>query len=57
MKIVGEGALEKALQLSGSDVGGWCVFAKPAPEQEGESQYIDPGGAAVGVQHFSSERL
>ncbi|KAG7549354.1 RNA-binding domain superfamily, partial [Arabidopsis thaliana x Arabidopsis arenosa] len=34
MKIKGEDAKEKALQLSGTDVGGWTVIVKPVPSQK-----------------------
>ncbi|CAH8269907.1 unnamed protein product [Arabidopsis lyrata] len=34
MRIEGEGAEEKALQLSGTDVGGWTAIVKPAPSQK-----------------------
>ncbi|KAL1210987.1 Nucleolin 2 [Cardamine amara subsp. amara] len=54
--IAGEGALEKALELSGSyvDVGGWQVFAKESPYQ---GEYIDPGWAAVSKKHFNSQHM
>ncbi|CAL9229007.1 unnamed protein product [Arabidopsis halleri] len=34
MKIKGEDAKEKALQLSGTDVGGWTAIVKPVPSQK-----------------------
>ncbi|KAG7607970.1 RNA-binding domain superfamily [Arabidopsis suecica] len=34
MWIKGEGAEDKALQLSGTDVGGWTVIVKPKPKHE-----------------------
>ncbi|CAL9224586.1 unnamed protein product [Arabidopsis halleri] len=49
-----EGAVEKALKLSGSAVeGGWRVFAKETPFTR---DYIDPGWAHVSFKHFSSVR-
>ncbi|KAG7580344.1 RNA-binding domain superfamily [Arabidopsis suecica] len=49
-----EGAVEKALKLSGSAVeGGWRVFVKESPFN---GDYIDPGWADVSFKHFSSER-
>ncbi|VVB05789.1 unnamed protein product [Arabis nemorensis] len=36
--ISGEGALEKALELSGSDVGGWTVVVKPEPTPNRNNQ-------------------
>ncbi|KAF2551578.1 hypothetical protein F2Q68_00033725 [Brassica cretica] len=38
--IVGEGAAEKALKLSGSDAGGWKAIVNPYPfmETEGRSE-------------------
>lgn len=32
--FLGEGAVDKALQLSGSDMGGWTVIAEPHPFPE-----------------------
>ncbi|CAL9243329.1 unnamed protein product, partial [Arabidopsis halleri] len=37
----GEGARDKALELSGSDVGGWNVVVKAVPQQK---DYYDPAG-------------
>ncbi|KAG7549328.1 hypothetical protein ISN45_Aa06g002300 [Arabidopsis thaliana x Arabidopsis arenosa] len=34
MRIEGEDVEEKALQLSGTDVGGWTAIVKPAPLQK-----------------------
>ncbi|CAH8269877.1 unnamed protein product [Arabidopsis lyrata] len=34
MRIEGEDVEEKALQLSGTDVGGWTAIVKPKPKEE-----------------------
>ncbi|CAN7020536.1 unnamed protein product [Brassica oleracea var. botrytis] len=42
--LLGDGAEGKALQLNGTDIGGWNALVKVEPEQEDEesSRYIDP---------------
>ncbi|XP_010490829.1 PREDICTED: uncharacterized protein LOC104768520 [Camelina sativa] len=39
MFLVGEGVEEKALELNGTDVGGWTAIVKAAPSQ---TEYMDP---------------
>ncbi|XP_010423706.1 PREDICTED: nucleolin 1-like [Camelina sativa] len=39
MFLSGEGVEEKALELNGTDVGGWTVIVKAAPSQ---TEYMDP---------------
>ncbi|CAA0409598.1 unnamed protein product [Arabidopsis thaliana] len=45
----GESPVDKALELSGTDVGGWNVVVKSLP---GQQMYRDPGG----VDRFKGER-
>lgn len=39
--FIGEGAAEKALQLSGSDVGGWKAIVTPYPFPEAAGRYVN----------------
>ncbi|XP_023642606.1 nucleolin 1 [Capsella rubella] len=64
IRITGEGALEKALQLSGTDVqvGGWPVWRVLAKEvkefTEFKGEYLDPPRPSVEVKlkHVSTQR-
>ncbi|KAG7654201.1 RNA-binding domain superfamily [Arabidopsis suecica] len=51
--IVGECALEKALQLSGSDVRGWTISVQASPFHR--PMCIDPGRALVAVAYLSRQ--
>ncbi|EFH49354.1 predicted protein [Arabidopsis lyrata subsp. lyrata] len=48
MWIKGDDAEEKALQLSGTDVGGWTALVKPAPSQK---DIMDPWCPAMLSKH------
>ncbi|VVB17566.1 unnamed protein product [Arabis nemorensis] len=60
--FVGEGAVDKALELSGSDVGGWNVFAKAYPFMDNEStslivQGYDTSLTESEIDHLSREHF
>lgn len=38
--FLAEGAVDKALQLSGSDVGGWTAIVEPFPFLKYEGRYV-----------------
>ncbi|KAG7559671.1 RNA-binding domain superfamily [Arabidopsis thaliana x Arabidopsis arenosa] len=54
MRIEGEGAEEKALELSGTDVGGWTAIVKAAPWQK---ETMDPWCAAAAERKTKEHSL